>query len=170
MTPTEFVTTVLDPSILWCEAVPGWHVPFDDRARVLLTAIPGQESNWVDRLQKEHGPAHSLYQFERLGGIQGVLTHPATVVLAKKACAALGVPADSTHVWGIMATPMGDNLAVAFARLLLWSDARPLPHVGDEEASWDYYQENWRPGRPSRERWTHVYPQAVAAIKSEQKE
>jgi len=169
MLPDQFLHDILNPGIAWCKSVPGWNVPFDDRARVLLTAIPGQESNWLDRLQKGHGPAHSLYQFERLGGIQGVLTHPATVVLAKKACAALGVLADSIHVWGIMTTPIGDSLSVAFTRLLLWSDARPLPQVGDEEASWDYYFDNWRPGKPSRERWKIIYPQAVAAIKSEQK-
>ncbi len=178
MTPTEFVTTVLDPGAAWCEAVPGWHVPFDVRARVLLTAIPGQESAWSDRIQKGRGPAHSLYQFERLGGIQGVLTHSATKDLAHKICTAASVPADATHVWGIMATPAGDNLSVAFARLLLWSDPHFLPPFGNEEAGWIYYVRNWRPGAvaaggdratKARERWATVYRQAMDAILPEKK-
>ncbi len=37
-----------------------------------------------------------------------------------------------------------------FARLLLWTDAKPLPAIGDEQGAWDYYLRNWRPGKPTR--------------------
>jgi len=179
MTPEVFVTTILKPGEAWCEAVPGWHVPFDDRARVLLTAIAGQESAWLARIQA--GPvaaAHSHFQMERMGGVHGVLHHPATAALAKAACAAANVPAYETLVWGIMATPAGDNLSVGFARLLLLADRHYLPPVGNEDAGWIYYVRNWRPGAvaaggdraaKARERWATVYSQTMAAILPEKK-
>jgi hypothetical protein len=167
VTPTEFVSSVLDPGIAWCQAVPGWHIPFDDRARVLMLAIAGQESNWTDRVQGGNGPAHSYWQQERMGGIHGVLHHPDTAVLAKAACVKANVPADEVHVWGLFATAAGDDLATAFARLLLWTDHMALSAVGAEEAAYQYYLRNWRPGKPSRTRWSGVYPQSMAAIKGQ---
>lgn len=172
MTPDQFLHDILNPGIVWCKSVPGWHVPFDDRARVLMLAIAGQEANWSERIQSGNGPAHGFWQFERMGGVVGVLGHKATAQLAHNACEASGLndPAKglnySTQAWARMATPAGDNLSAAFARLLLFSDSRTLPHVGNEEASWDYYYENWRPGKPSRSRWATVYPQAMAADKA----
>lgn len=132
---------------------------------MLLFAIAGQESNWEHRIQSGNGPAHGFWQFERLGGVRGVLTHRASYALADKVCASVGIEPTSEQAWSIMATPPGDNLSVAFARLLLWTDPHPLPAVGDEEASYAYYIHNWRPGRPSRSRWAGVYPLAVAADK-----
>lgn len=163
MTAAEFVSQVLTPGITWCEAVPGWKVPFDDRARLLLTAISGQEANWTDRIQSGNGPAHGLFQFERRGGVAGVLGDIATNQLATAACKSAGIATNSAAVWGAFSTAAYDNLALAFARLLLWSDARPLPAVGDEEDAWNAYQRNWRPGAPSRERWAAVYSLAMAA-------
>jgi hypothetical protein len=173
MQPEQFLAEILNPGIAWCKSVNGWRIPFDDRARVLLLAIAGQESNWSERIQAGKGPAHGFWQFERLGGVVSVLGHKAAAQLAHDACEAAGLSDPikgrnySTQAWGIMSTAAGDHLAVAFARLLLFSDPAPLPHVGDEEAGWDYYVRNWRPGKPSRSRWATVYPQAVAAIKSE---
>jgi hypothetical protein len=163
MTPSDFLTTVLMPGIAWCQTIPGWRAPFNDRAILELTAISGQEANWTDRIQSGNGPAHGLFQFERRGGVAGVLGDIATNPMAIAACRAAGVATNSTAVWGAFATAAGDHLSVAFARLLLWSDPSPLPAVGDEEGGWIAYQINWRPGAPSRERWSTVYPQAMAA-------
>ena len=163
MTPVEFKQTILDPGIAWCKAIPGWTVPFDDRAIVELIAISGQEANWTERIQSGNGAAHGLFQFERRGGVAGVLGDIATNRLALAACRLVGIATNSAAVWGAFATSTGDNLSVAFARLLLWSDPRPLPDVGDEDGGWDTYQRNWRPGAPSRERWANVYPQAMTA-------
>jgi hypothetical protein len=165
MTPQEFVTQVLNPGLAWCAQLPGWNVHFDDRARVLLTAISGQEANWTDRIQSGNGPAHGLWQMERRGGVAGVLGGAATWVMAVNACKHAGIDPTPVAAWGALATAAHDNLAVGFARLLLWSDPAPLPSVGDEEAAYGYYIRNWRPGAPSRERWSQVYPQALAAIK-----
>jgi len=43
-----------------------------------------------------------------------------------------------------------DVLAAGLARLLLWSDPRRLPAVGDEEGSWALYLRTWRPGAYDR--------------------
>lgn len=165
MTAEEFVSTVLDPGLAWCAELPSWKVRSDDRARVLLTAISGQEADWTARIQAGNGPAHGLFQFERRGGVAGVLGDTATAHLAMAICVKAGIAATSVAVWGALSAPAHDNLAVAFARLLLWSDPAPLPSVGDEEGGWEIYQRNWRPGAPSRERWARVYPQAMAAVK-----
>lgn len=48
MTPELFLSAVLTPGIAWYTALPGWNIPTDDRARVLLLSIAGQESSWSD--------------------------------------------------------------------------------------------------------------------------
>jgi hypothetical protein len=168
-TPHDFLTTILDPGAAWCQTIPGWNVHFDDRARVLLLAIAGQESGWKYRLQQAPGsPAHGFWQFERAGGVRGVLTNAATWKLATAACAKANIQADAVHVWSLMATQAGDNLATAFARLLLWSDPAALPGIvtdDDRKAAWDYYERNWRPGKPRPVSWVANWGDAVAAVK-----
>ena len=56
-----------------------------------------------------------------------------------------------------------DPLAAAFARLLLWTDPRPIPS-GSPQAAWDYYIRNWRPGKPHRHTWDAFYRQAEQAV------
>lgn len=165
VSPAQFISTILTPGIAWCQAIPGWHIPFDDRARVLLVAIAGQESNWSARGQSGNGPAHGFWQFERLGGVKGVLEHPASAAMARAACIAAGI--ENAHIvptWALLATEKGDNLAVAFARLLLRTDPSSLPLIHEMNTARDYYIRNWRPGKPSFDRWRRVYPQAVAAV------
>jgi hypothetical protein len=166
MTPEIFLTSILDTGIAWYTALPGWNIPTDDRARVLMLSIAGQESSWSDRVQQGNGPAHGYWQFERAGGVKGVLTHPATYKLATAACVAAGVPSDAAHAWGLMATEKGDHLAVAFARLLLWTDSAALPQLGQSHAAWNYYVGLWRPGRPRPGDWGANYTAAMAATKS----
>lgn len=158
----DFLRTVLDPGLAWCAAVPGWRIPSDDRARVELVAISGQEAGWVHRVQGGGGPARGLFQFERGGGVAGVLANRATRLMAAQACEAAGVGATSSAAWGALAS--NDQLAVAFARLLLWSDPAPLPMLGEVDAAWDYYERNWRPGKPGPDRWPGNYAAAVAAV------
>lgn len=171
MTPEVFLPTVLVPGLHWLDQHLGAIPPDSPEARLVLLAIMGQESAWKFHIQSGNGPAHGYAQFEQgnprtRGGVTGVLMHPTTEELAKKVCAAAGVPADATRVWGLMATAAGDNLSIAFARLLLWSDRHSLPDYGDEEGAWVCYIRNWRPGKPSRSRWATVYSQALAADKA----
>jgi hypothetical protein len=164
MTPSEFLATVLDPGIIWCQSIPGWTVPFDDRDKVLMLAIAGQESSWSERVQSGNGPAHSFYQLERTGGVTGVLTHPATKELAGECCRMMYVAPDPVHVWSVMATERGDKLATAFARLLLRTDPRPLPVLGDSHGAAEYYRANWRPGKWRPLDWPGNYEAAMAVI------
>lgn len=165
MNASEFLTKILDHGIAWCKSLPGWTIPFDDRARVMLLSIAGQESRLIDRVQQGNGPAHGFWQMERNGGVKGVLTHPATYKMATAACARAGVPSDAVHAWGIMSTSAGDDLAVAFARLLLWSDPRALPDVTNSFYGWQMYEENWRPGKPRPDDWPANHKGAVDAVK-----
>ena len=59
-----------------------------------------------------------------------------------------------------------DVLACAFARLLLFTDPRPLPALGNPQAAWDYYVRNWRPGKPHRDTWDALYAKALATIRN----
>jgi hypothetical protein len=59
-----------------------------------------------------------------------------------------------------------DPLAYVLARLTLRMDPHPLPVIGDIENAWQTYLRIWRPGSPSRDRWSVVYPQTVAVMRA----
>lgn len=128
----------------------------------MLLAIGLQESGLCERCQiidgGGKGPARGLWQFERGGGVVGVLTHPLTRTHAWDVCRERGVNAVSQDVWAALETD--DVLAATFARLLLWTDPRPLPTPNDTEAGWAYYERNWRPGKPHPERWPANFARA----------
>lgn len=134
-----------------------------DRARVQMLAIGLQESRFTHRRQMGNGPARGLWQFERGGGVKGVLEHPASAKLAREICIALDVEPVPRPVWTALET--NDVLAGVFARLLLWTDAKPLPAIGDEQGAWAYYLRNWRPGKPHPQTWPGFYRQAVEFVK-----
>lgn len=120
-------------------------------ARVLLLAFGLQESRFEHRDQLERdgrntalGPALSFWQFERAGGVLGVLQHKASRIHADRICKARGVNADSRAVWERMA--VDDVLGAAFARLLIWTDPIAMPAPTDTEAAWRLYLRTWRPG------------------------
>lgn len=131
------------------------------QARVQLLAIGLQESDFKHRLQ-QGGPARSYWQFEQGGGIQGVLSHPASKAYARAFCGLRAVAPVASDVYG--AFLRDDLLACAFARLLLWTDAAPLPVLGDREGAWQYYLRNWRPGTPRREHWDEHYVDAMNQV------
>ena len=140
-----------------------------DAARVMLLAIGLQESRLKYRYQRTRdpytkGPARGLPQFER-GGVAGVMNHRASREHAEAVCKALGVPFDSTLIHARM--EFDDILAMAFARLLLWTDRRPLPGVdASHDEAWDQYIRCWRPGKPHRETWDEFHDQARAQVLS----
>lgn len=161
MTPKELLLGAVDPACALVERLAG--IKSDDRARVLLMAIAGQESAWAHRLQVG-GPARSFWQFERGGGVAGVLSHPASAGAIKAVCGELLVPCDTATVYEAMA--WHDVLAAAMARLLLWTDPRPLPELGHVQPAWDYYLRNWRPGRPHPQTWAGRYGTAWGLLKA----
>jgi hypothetical protein len=131
-----------------------------DKARLMLLAIGLQESRFEHRRQIG-GPARGFWQFEKGGGVRGVLTHQATKWIAIDVCRERGVDPTESAVYP--ALEKDDLLACAFARLLLYTDPRPLPAPGYVAAAWDYYIRNWRPGKPHRQTWDVLYAQAWEA-------
>jgi hypothetical protein len=130
-------------------------------ARLLLIAIALQESSLAHRRQVG-GPAMGLWQFERMGGVHGVLHHAATRAHAATVCAHRGIRARERDVYE--ALEVDDLLAACFARLLLYSDPAPLPLIGEESRAWDLYLRTWRPGRPHPRRWPSCYDRACRAV------
>lgn len=131
-------------------------------ARIQILATGMQESGLKYRHQVG-GPAHGLFQFERGGGVKGVLTHSASQRRARLLCERHGIAPNIAAVFDGL--EQDDVLAAGFARLLLWTLPIPLPAIGDEQAAWEQYIEAWRPGKPHRDRWAEVYPQAVKTVR-----
>ena len=142
---------------------------YTPEAVVSLLAIGLQESRFEHRRQlvgnppKPIGPAKGLWQFEKLGGCKGVVNHLASRYWMSRVCDHRKVPFNATAIWN--AIEIDDILAAAAARLLLFTDSRKLPLVGDEKAAWNLYMRTWRPGKPHRATWSEMYSQAVELVK-----
>jgi hypothetical protein len=128
-------------------------------ATVMLLAIGLQESRFEHRRQIG-GPARSFWQGEKGGGmVHGVLRHSATKKHALSVCDARGVQPVDEAVY--VAIEHDDVLAAALARMLLFTDALPLPVLGDAAGAWECYLRTWRPGKPHRHTWDALYAQAL---------
>jgi hypothetical protein len=133
-------------------------------ARVMLLAIGLQESRFTARRQlvgnppRPTGPAKGFWQFERGGGCRGVVAHPASRYWMARVCHQRGVAFTAQALWD--AIQDDDVLAAAAARLLLFTDPRRLPDIGDESGAWNLYIRVWRPGKPHRQTWSRLYAQA----------
>ena len=124
------------------------------KAWALLMAIGRQESRFKHRKQLPNGPARGWWQFET-GGIRGVLGHGAS---EEHALALLGHLGYVSNVAGLhLAVEHNDVLAMAFARLLLWTDGRKLPGLNEPDLGWRIYVETWRPGKPHPETWAECF-------------
>lgn len=136
------------------------------QVRIQHAAIGFQESGFLARRQvitvtrdgkKQNvpeGPAVSFWQFER-GGINGVMNFYRNDVKswARAVCQARGVPFEIEAVWSAMQTD--DVLGAAFCRLLMYTDAYPVPKT--EKEGWSMYLRTWRPGRPHPEYWPQAW-------------
>lgn len=132
-------------------------------ARALLAAIMLQESEGTERHQIG-GPAHGLWQFEEgtrqsRGGVWGVYLHDRSAGHLMQVCRHLRVPYEPAAIFDDL--EFDDVLAAAVARLLLWTDPRELPRIGDADGAWAYYIRNWRPGKPHPDKWAHNYARAL---------
>lgn len=139
-----------------------------DAAVVMLLAIGLQESRFAARRQVG-GPARGFWQFELGGGVKGVLNHRSTRYYAQEVCMARGVSynpnaINETAIAVYRALEHDDVLAACFARLLLWTNANPMPRPGDVEGSWQYYLATWRPGKPHAHTWPSLYAQALSSL------
>ena len=119
-------------------------------AMAICIAIALQESGLRDR-QQIGGPAHGYFQFERSGGVLGVLQHRSTRAHAVQVCEELDITPTVDKVF--TAIEFHDVLACAFARLLLWSLPQAMPPQDDPDAGWKSYIDAWRPGKPHPDTW-----------------
>lgn len=131
------------------------------QAEIMLLVIGLQESNLTHRRQIG-GPARGLLQFERGGGVAGVLRHAASRDHAVRVCDARSVQPVADQVYQQL--EHDDVLAMAFGRLLLWTDPQPLPAIHDPDGAWDLYLRTWRPGKPHRHTWDRHYAAAVREV------
>lgn len=135
-------------------------------ARVILLAIGLQESRFTHR-QQIGGPARGFWQFEKgtrasRGGVWGVFLHMVSKGYVSVLCRARSVACDPDAIYA--ALEYDDVLAAGVARLLLWTDPKALPAIGDADAGWSLYLRTWRPGRPHPKTWPALYAQAMAAV------
>lgn len=135
-------------------------------AYVLLYATNRQEN--PKRLpQQVGGPAVGDYQFEKGGGVKGVLTHSAVRALTVKVCDERNLACTSDSIYEALKTD--PVLAAALARLLYYTDPKALPAVGDEAGAWALYLRTWRPGAYARQpeelraKWKKNYADAMKA-------
>ncbi|OCZ64291.1 hypothetical protein A7P23_27535 [Achromobacter xylosoxidans] len=135
-------------------------------ARVMLLAIGLQESRFTHR-QQIGGPARGFWQFEKgtrasRGGVWGVFLHAASKGHLAALCKARSVACDPDAIYA--ALEYDDVLAAGVARLLLWTDPKALPQIGDGDAAWSLYLRTWRPGKPHPQTWPALYDQAMATL------
>ncbi|MFY3311557.1 hypothetical protein [Achromobacter ruhlandii] len=135
-------------------------------SRVMLLAIGLQESRFEHRRQIG-GPARGFWQFEKgsrasRGGVWGVCLHPASKGHLAVLCKARSVACDPDAIYA--ALEYDDVLAAGVARLLLWTDPKALPPVGDTQAAWALYLRTWRPGKPHPQTWPDLYRQAAVEV------
>lgn len=154
----DIIGTIITPA---SKLLPSMDSP---KARMMLLAIGFQESRFEHRRQIG-GPARGFWQFEQGGGVKGVLTHKASIYDAVKVCHQRGVGGSTKEVYERL--EHDDILACCFARLLLLTDPKPLPVIGDTDGSWEYYLRNWRPGKPHRHTWEGLYGKAFALMEAE---
>lgn len=139
-----------------------------DRALIQLYAIGLQESRFIYRKQIG-GPARGFWQFEQgarasRGGVWGVFLHQSSAGKLNDVCNVLGVKFDPVAIYAAIET--NDTLAAAVARLMLYTDPRPLPQIGDTSGAWDLYVRVWGPGKPHPTSWNECYATALAAVES----
>lgn len=133
-------------------------------ATAMLLAIGLQESKFAARRQLPKGPARGFWQFERAGGVEGVLTHPDTWKPVRQVLNALSYPPEADSYACHTALEHNDVLAVCFARLLLWTLPERLPRRLEIDVAWNQYLRAWRPGKPHPETWPDNYAAAWAIV------
>lgn len=158
MTPEWLLRHAIEPAL----AILPWKMS-GHPAWAMLLAIALQESR-IEHRRQIGGPARGFWQFERSGGVAGVLSHQATAGPIRSALDALSYPAwHWTPELCYKAIEHNDVLAAAFARCLLWTFPQPLPGPQDHDEGWRQYAWAWRPGKPHRQTWDGFYRQAWAA-------
>lgn len=147
------ILTVIEPALALLPAR-----MTSDKAIATVLAIQLQEDPDQRRRQWPDGPARGLWQFERAGGVAGVLRHALTRELALDVCHALGNAGTVASVYHRL--QHDDILAACFARLLLWTVPQGLPGRDEPDEGWNQYLKAWRPGKPIKRTWAANFKRA----------
>lgn len=127
----------------------------------MLISIGVQESDFRVRDQITSGPdvidpTTGYWQFEKAGGVRGVMRHLSSRDIARQLARNADVTFEEGAIWRNFVEAAQGELSCGFARLLLFTDPQPLPIavLASEDAAWLCYLRNWRPRTPHRGRWT----------------
>ena len=159
MTTIEYVHTHIFPAVF--ALLPPQMNSREARAEML--AIGLQESRFKHRVQVG-GPAHGFWQFEKGGGVRGVLSHASSQSLVESVLDAMSY--DRGLDTSYDAIVHNDVLAGVFARLLLRTSPLPLPKEGDAHGGWQMYLSCWRPGKPHPGTWDGFYARAWEIVEA----
>lgn len=163
MTPEEFHTNVLMPALKKTASFAP-EMPTSRGLEVLMVSISGYEANWTHRVQNPSGMAHGLFQMQ-LNDIEDIMANPASAKIFELGMKEWGINNQTAeHLFGILATPEGDSMAVFLARLNLWCDPHPIPAADVEADMYAYYLDTWRPGAKNPKRFSWIYGQALSAV------
>lgn len=137
------------------------------RASAMVMTCGLQESKLMHRRQLprrpggQPGPARSLWQFEP-NGLRGVIKHPASrehvANVLRNLRYNVKMMENVLHFHEVI--EHNDILACAMARLLLWTDTRPIPDRGEAKTAWAMYLRTWNPGDPKPDTWASYYDEA----------
>jgi hypothetical protein len=121
----------------------------------MLLAIGLQESKFEHRRQMKGGPARGFWQFEKGGGVGGVLNHRATQPIILPILETMHYPKSP----GVCHTAIEQNdvLAACFARLNLWWLPDKLPKRDEPDVAYGQYLEAWAPGKPHPDSWDDYF-------------
>ncbi|SUA63194.1 Uncharacterised protein [Oligella urethralis] len=131
------------------------------KARAMMIAIALQESRMIHTRQIR-GPARGYWQFESGGGLRGIMNHRASAPYLRGIVQSFNLPWERSALFN--AIEHMQVFAAICARLLLWTDPRPLP-ASDAEQAWQYYMRVWRPGKPHRHTWDNFWKIALEVTK-----
>lgn len=135
-------------------------------AKAMLLAIGLQESDGFNaRVQYGGGPAHGFWQFEKGGGVRGVLSSPTTAPLILPVLQTLRYRPNEAECYA--AIVHNDVLAACFARLLLWNVPGRLAGPSEPQRGWDNYIAGWRPGKPHRATWDRFFAEGWRTVTEE---
>lgn len=173
MTLSEIRRSAIEPALL---LLPAKMTSPQAEVMLLTTHLqeaPGREQCQLPGRPGKCGPARGIFQFERGGGVAGVLRHPASRPHVFTVCAKLGVLPTLDGIFDALPTQC-DVLDAALARLLYWTDRDPLPDLGDVDGALQSYLHNWRPGAYARgdsnakatlrRKWANNYARALTEV------
>ena len=113
--------------------------------------------------QLPKGPANGWWQFE-VAGVRGVLQHHSTRPSILQQLVALEYPEKPKVIH--KALQYDSQLALIFARALLWTVPHSLPGEGEVDRAWEQYLSAWRPGKPHPQTWESNYRTAWEAVRN----